>query len=210
MQLQEELCPFPSFTWVKSGSQEQNLFSFDCFCIMLLKAERTPTINDALLDNNNVRLHFNSFGDSAWEQRAYPTNHDKDLCWTLATPTQQEFLKLLFPFWDCRLRSATFFLILLSSLVLFQHPFNSLQLLLSSHMLSNLILLPQMVLEVQSYGSIRFLQMRQAFKILQRVSSNSGLTSSDLLSIQTNRFTYSLPHRLPENPWLQITFIPLR
>lgn len=80
----------------------------------------------------------------------------------------------------------------------------------STHItLSSLILLPLMVLEVKCYSNIRCLQMKQLFKILQHVS-NSGLTSSDLLSIQTNPFTYFLPCLLPENLWLQITFVPLK
>lgn len=62
----------------------------------------------------------------------------------------------------------------------------------STHItLSNLILLTQIVLEVQWYNNIRCLQIRQQFKILQHVS-NGSLTSSDLLSIQTNLSTYSL------------------
>lgn len=80
MQLQEALCPFSSFTGVKSGSQKQNLFSFDHFCIMHLKAERIPAINDTLLGKTKTRLHCNSFGDSAWEKRACPFNHEKNLC----------------------------------------------------------------------------------------------------------------------------------
>lgn len=79
MQLQETLCSFPSFTGVKSGSQKQNLFSLDRFCIVHMKAERTPAINDTLLSKNKNRLHFNSFGNSVWEKRAYPFNHEKNL-----------------------------------------------------------------------------------------------------------------------------------
>lgn len=112
MQVQEELCPFSSFAWVKSGSQEQNLFFLDCFCIMHLKTEGTPIINHTLLDNNNFIPEFNSLGDSVGEKRVYPTNHDKDLCWTLAPPIN----------WNSsRYRSmcTTSFLVFLSTLILF-------------------------------------------------------------------------------------------
>lgn len=80
MQLQEALCSFPSFTGLKSGSQKQNLFSLDRFCIVHLKAESTPAINDTLLGKRTSRLHCNSFGNSAWEKRADPFNHEKNLC----------------------------------------------------------------------------------------------------------------------------------
>lgn len=199
MQLQDKLCPFLSFSWVP---QEQNLLSFDPFYIMHPKVEGIPTISDVSIDNSNIRKHFSPFGDPLWGKKSLPYLSRQRLWLNFGSPRLTGIPQAIIP--HVQLSSSSCFLCLFFFPSLFHFPCCSTHITLSS-----LILLTQVVLEVQWYSNIRCLQMRQQFKILQCVS-NGSLTSSDLLSIQTNPSTYSLSCLLLENLWLQITFITLK